>query len=97
MSLSAGRAAVTTPGVPVQLSTAPNFSADTIAITAFTDNSEAVVIGDRGVVADLSARIGHPLLPGKTVVLGDERSPVQPGHVWVDALVPGEGVTWVAV
>lgn len=97
MSLSAGRAAVGSPGTPVQLTTDPHPTADTVAITAFTDNSDVVVIGDRNVRADLSSRIGLPLAAGKTIVLGDSQSPVQPGDVWIDAIVGSEGVTWVSV
>ncbi len=97
MALSSGRASVTTPGTAVRLSTDALPMAETILVTAFTDNSDYVVVGASNVVASHSTRIGHPLSPGVSVVLGSDSSPVQPGDVYVDAVVSGEGVTWVAI
>lgn len=97
MALTSGRTAVTTPGTPVRLSADPAPNADTVLVTAFTDNSDYVVVGSSNVVAALATRVGYPLAAGQSVVIGDYSSPVQPGDVWIDALVGTEGVTWIAV
>lgn len=100
MALYSGRTAVATPGTAVRLGqdiTTAGPALDTVAITAFTDNADVVVIGASNVVASLSSRVGYPLAAGKTIVVGDKDSPIHPGDVWVDAINTGEGVTWLAM
>lgn len=97
MAVQSGRTAVTTPGTPVQLGSGSFADGDTIAIAAFTNNSDYVVIGGSNVKAALATRVGYPMSAGEKVIVGAQDSPVQPGHIWVDAVVSNEGVTWMAI
>src|SRR3954465_8145649 len=90
--LSVGRKTVTTAGVPVQLSTTAT-RIGSVAITAETDNTGLIVVGDSNVVAALAPRKGTPLSPGDTVTLDI----AQLTTVYIDSTVDTDGVTFTAL
>jgi len=86
-----GRVIVATPGTAIQ------FSADTsckkVIITAETNNTNPVTVGDKNVVGALTTRIGHPLAAGASVTLEVENL----NMLWLDAVTATEGVTFLAL
>lgn len=62
-----------------------------VIVTAETTNSSFVVIGASTVVADAATRQGVPLAPGQTIDL----NVLDLADVYIDALVNGEGVTFL--
>jgi hypothetical protein len=90
--LVSGRAVVTTAGTAVQLTTTPRTIRE-VVITAETDNTGIVVVGDSAVVAAVATRKGTPLSAGDsfTVEVSDL------ANVFIDATVSTDGVTYTAV
>ena len=91
-SLICGRQTVTTGGTAEQLSTTATSILE-VAITAETDNTGYIVVGDSTVVASLSTRKGTPLAAGATISLGVDNLT----DVYLDTTVNGDGVTYTAV
>jgi hypothetical protein len=90
--LSAGRKVVAAAGTAESLSSSTAIIQG-VLVTAETDNTGTVVIGDSGVVAALATRKGTPLLAGDStwVPIADLAS------VFVDVTTNGDGVTYTAV
>lgn len=61
-----------------------------VDIQAKEDNTKAVVVGGSNVVAALATRKGNALFPLSAIRI--EGADLQ--DVWIDALQPGEGVTF---
>lgn len=87
--LVSGRKVVTTAGTRVQVVTA-NTPVKRCTLTAETDNTGAVVVGDATVVASLATRVGVPLNPGDSYEL--EISDLS--KVYLDAETSTDGVTY---
>lgn len=87
--LNTGRKVVTTAGTAVAL--ASSTTCKWVAITAETDNTSTIVIGDSGVIASLSTREGVPLGAGDSIVIPIDNL----ADVYIDSLVNGEGVTFL--
>jgi hypothetical protein len=90
--LACGRQTVTTGGTAVALSTTSNPCIQ-LEITAETDNTGLVVVGDSTVVAALATRKGTPLNAGDTLTLYS----VDLKDVYLDATVNTDGVTFTGV
>lgn len=88
-SINTGRKTVTTAGTAVVL--ASSTTCKWVAITAETDNTSIVVVGDSGVIAALATREGTPLSAGDTIVIPIDNL----ADVYIDSLVNGEGVTFL--
>lgn len=87
--LGTGRKTVTTAGTAVAL-VGSSTPCTWVAITAETDNTDLVVVGDSNVVGLLATRRGTPLYPGDSVVF-----PIDDlQDVYLDSLVNGEGATF---
>jgi len=91
-SMSVGRTVVTTAGVPVQLSTS-TARVGSVSITAETDNTGIIVVGDSNVVAALATRKGLPLSAGDSVTLDI----AQLSAVYLDSTVSTDGVTYLVL
>lgn len=91
-SIICGRQTVTTAGTRVQLSTTATPILQ-VAITAETDNTNPVTVGDSTVVGALATRKGTPLAAGATIVLAVNDL----SKVYIDAITNTEGVTYTAV
>lgn len=91
-SVVPGRKTVTSAGTAEALSST-NTSVREIIITAETDNTGIIAVGDSSVVASLSTRTGLPLSAGDTAVLDVGNL----GSTYIDATVSGDGVTYLAV
>lgn len=87
--LNTGRKVVTTAGTAVAL--ASSTTCKWVAVTAETDNTSTVVVGDSGVIASLSTREGVPLGAGDSIVIPIDNL----ADVYIDSLVSGEGVTFL--
>ena len=87
--LNTGRKVVTTAGTAVAL--ASSTTCKWVAVTAETDNTSTVVVGDSGVIASLSTREGVPLGAGDSIVIPIDNL----ADVYIDSLVNGEGVTFL--
>src|SRR4051794_15984580 len=92
--LSVGRQTVTTAGTPVQLTSSQN-SVIGLTITAETDNTGIIVVGDSSVVAALATRKGTPLAAGDSVSFA-EKEVDQLSDVYLDTTVNTDGVTYTA-
>lgn len=90
-SLLSGRKFVTTAGTAVQL--AASTAIESVAITAETDNTGYIVVGDSAVVAALATRKGTPLSAGDTMSIDTDDL----ADVYIDATVSTDGVTFTAV
>lgn len=97
MNLGTGRVTVTTAGTAVRLAsgtlTAPTSSLNYVDITAETDNTGIIVVGDSAVVASLATRRGTPLVAGQTMTVFTDGL----DDIWIDATVSTEGVTFTYV
>lgn len=62
----------------------------TLYVTAETDNTGVMAVGDSTVVATVLTRRGTPLVAGDTLVVEDSSL----GMVWLDSTVNGDGVTF---
>jgi hypothetical protein len=91
-TLASGRQTVTTGGTAVALATT-SAPALQLEITAETDNTGLIVVGDSTVVAALATRKGTPLNAGDTLTLYG----VDLKDVYLDATVNTDGVTYLAV
>lgn len=89
-TLNSGRKVVATAGSAEQLSTGSPVHCSGISVTAETDNTGVVVVGDSTVVAALATRKGTPLNAGDTINLALD----QLSDVWLDVTVNGDGVTY---
>lgn len=87
--LNTGRKVVTTAGTAVAI--ASSTTCKWVQITAETDNTDLIVVGDSGVVASLSTREGTPLDAGDTLTIPIDNL----ADVYIDSLVNGEGVTFL--
>lgn len=87
--LNTGRKVVTTAGTAVALATST--TCKWVQITAETDNTDLIVVGDSGVIASLSTREGTPLYAGDTLTIPIDNL----ADVYIDSLVSGEGVTFL--
>lgn len=86
----AGRQTVTTAGTAVQFSAQ---ACKVVAITAETDNTGVIVIGDSAVVAAIATRKGTPLAAGDTAICAVSNMNV----LYFDSTVSGDGVTWTVL
>jgi hypothetical protein len=91
-SITCGRATVTTAGTAVQV-TATSTPIREVVITAETDNTGIVVVGDSSVVAAVSTRKGIPLSAGDSFTLEVNNL----SKVYIDSTVSTDGVTYTAV
>lgn len=87
--LNTGRKVVTTAGTAVAI--ASSTTCKWVAITAETDNTDIVVVGDSGVIASLSTREGIPLYPNDSITIPIDNL----ADVYIDSVVSGEGVTFL--
>lgn len=87
--LNTGRKVVTTAGTAVAI--ASSTTCKWVAITAETDNTDLIVVGDSGVIASLSTREGIPLYPADSIVIPIDNL----ADVYIDSLVSGEGCTFL--
>ena len=90
-SITCGRKTVTTGGTAEALATATSIYE--VAITAETDNTGYVVVGNSSVVAALATRKGIPLSAGQTITLAVNNL----AKVYLDVTVNGDGVTYTAL
>lgn len=90
--LACGRQTVTTGGTAVQLSTTATRCRE-VVITAETDNTGIIVVGDSTVVASSATRKGVPLNAGDSITLEVANLKT----VYLDTTVNGDGVTYLAV
>jgi hypothetical protein len=94
MPLSSGRATVPANATAMPLS-ATDVEFESVTITALATNTKVVCVGGPDVVAAAATRKGTPLEKGQTVRLSKELDGVSDlAHVFVDAEVNGEGVTF---
>lgn len=84
-----GRKVVASAGTAEALATTT--TATRVIVTAENDNTDFVVVGASTVVATLATRRGIPLAPGQTVEINADDL----ANVYIDAVVTGEGVTYV--
>lgn len=93
--LNVGRKTVANAGTPEAL-VSDVTSARSVAITAETDNTDVVVVGDSSVVAALATRKGTPLSAGQTtsITLEREDGKIDLSRIFIDVVVNGEGVTF---
>lgn len=69
---------------------ADNGGVEQVVITAETDNTGVIAVGDSGVIATVLTRTGTPLLAGESITLPR----VALEDVYIDATVSGDGVTY---
>jgi hypothetical protein len=85
-----GRQVVATAGTAAQFTSQ---ACKVVAITAETDNTGYIVVGDSAVVAALATRKGLPLAAGDTAIFAVSNMNV----LYMDTTVNGDGVTWVVL
>lgn len=90
-SIASGRKTVATGGTAEKLATS-TARVSSVAITAETDNTGIIVVGDSSVVAALATRKGTPLNAGDTLRLDID----QLTDIYLDTTVNGDGVTYNA-
>lgn len=94
MNIKSGRLVVTTAGTRVPFS-ATNLPVSRIIITAETDNTNPVTIGDETVVGALLTRVGTPLsAAGDVEVAQIELFNIDLKDLYLDSMTSGEGVTY---
>jgi hypothetical protein len=97
MNLGTGRTTVATAGTAVRLTsgtlTTPTSSLNYVDITAETDNTGTIVVGDSAVVAAVGTRRGTPLSAGQTMTVYTDGL----DDIWLDTTVNGDGVTFTYV
>ena len=98
MNIRTGRKIVTTAGTRVQLS-ATNRAVKKIIISAETDNTGYVTVGESAVIGATATRIGTPIAPVfagavKTCESQIELCDVDLFDIWLDSTVNGDGVTY---
>ena len=91
MAIRSGTKTVTSAGTRVQLSSTWAHCTE-IAITALDTNTDNITVGDDQVVAAAVGRRGMGLGAGQTEYLKN----VNLTSIYIDSLVSGEGVSWVA-
>lgn len=90
-----GRAVVASAGTAERISST-SAAATSITITAETDNTGIMVVGNSTVVATLASRRGAPLAAGDSITItpkGLEAIDIK--NIWIDATVTGDGVTFL--
>lgn len=87
-TLASVRRTVTTAGTAEQLASA---SCKRVVVQALADNTNAVVIGDSGVVAAEGTREGIALFPNQTMEFFVNNTNL----LYVDAVTSGEGISYV--
>lgn len=87
-SLGCGRKVVTTAGTAVALAAVTRCKS--VAITAETDNTGVITVGDSSVVGALATRKGTPLAAGQSVAFDINDLSL----VFIDTTVNGDGVTF---
>lgn len=88
-TIGSGRQTVTTAGTAVQLSTS-DVPCTRVIITAFTNDTGVISIGDSGVLANTTTRKGIPLIAGQSVTVPINNL----NKIYVDATVSTEGVSY---
>lgn len=88
-NLGTGRKTVAAAGTAERL-VAANTPCKKVIITAETDNTNPVVVGDSSVIAALATRKGTPLAAGASVTLYVEDL----YSIFIDAVTNTEGVTF---
>jgi len=61
-----------------------------VIITAETDNTGLIAVGDSAVIAALATRTGTPLNAGESIVLREDDL----SNIFIDSTVNGDGVTY---
>ena len=97
-----GRCIVTTAGTRVQLGAAGTTMTPTsvdgpihkLVLRSIETNTDEVVIGGSGVVAAAATRNGVALAPTQPPLEFEDIDDL--GDIWVDSLVNGEGVSFIA-
>ncbi len=87
-----GRKVVTTAGTAEPLSEVP-FTVAQLDIFALDANIFRVYVGDHAVSGVLSNEQGLPLSAKEQVTF---EGPVDLANIWIDAVLSGEGVSWIA-
>lgn len=85
-----GRKVVSSAGTAEALGADISGGGKEIIITAETDNTGYIVVGDSTVIASLSTRIGTPLSAGQSFVTLMENL----SELYIDSTVNGDGVTY---
>tara|TARA_R110002126_G_scaffold135589_4_gene279898 strand:- start:461 stop:853 length:393 start_codon:yes stop_codon:yes gene_type:complete len=84
-----GRTVVAAPGTAVPL--AAGTTCKTVTVQAEKDNTGDIIVGGSGVVGPLLTRTGSYLSPGDSIDL-----PINDlNSVYIDAMVAGDGVTYI--
>lgn len=86
-----GRKVVTTAGTAVAI--AASTACTQVQVTALSTNSQLVVVGASTVVAAAGTRRGTPLSAGQSTTIPIDNL----SRVFIDSLVNGEGVSFLAV
>ena len=92
MSLTSGRKVVAAIGTAEVLGTSDQ-SIKEVLITAETDNTGVITVGNAQVIGALGTRTGTPLSPGESLNI---KTPSL-ADVWLDTTVNGDGVTYTAI
>lgn len=88
-TLTNGRRTVTTPGTAVALGSAATCA--WVSVSALPSNTGRVAVGGTGVLATPGSETGLMLAPGSSLTIPvDDRA-----SVFVDAVIPGEGVSYL--
>jgi hypothetical protein len=91
MGIVSGRKEVATVGTRVQLVTTSQW-VKVVDITAETNNTGTVTVGDSAVVGAVNTRTGTPLVAGQTKTYYN----VDLSSIWLDTTVNTDGVTYDA-
>lgn len=83
-----GRKVVASAGTAEKLANATKCTQ--VLITAETDNTGIIAVGNSSVVAALTGRTGAPLNAGDSIVIPT----VDLDQIWLDTTVNGDGVTY---
>lgn len=86
-----GRKTVAASATSERLATETMCSA--VCITAETDNTGVIVVGDSTVIAALATRQGTPLAAGDSMELNVSNL----SSIWLDTTVNGDGVTFTYI
>lgn len=90
-SLTCGRKVVASAGTAEAL--AASTSIREVVLTAETDNTGYIVVGDANVVAALATRKGTPLAAGQSMTVEVNNL----AKIYLDSTVSSDGVTYTAV
>lgn len=87
-SIGANRKVVAAAGIAEAL--AASTTCKSVAITAETDNTGVIVVGDSSTVAALATRKGTPLNAGDSIAIDIDNL----SKIYLDTTVSGDGVTY---